>query len=508
MFFRKKNFLFTLIPLLVVLGIYLGSSLQTSGPYGLGSWTFASSIQPGDEPCEASPPEGRGGTCMHGYSDTGVSCNNDMGIIIGELCMSRPGDMQYRCCVPTQNVKDSDEGGNTDKACVDRGGICMDGYPNIGVSCNDNRGIIVGGLCMSKPGDMQYRCCVPIDDDEDEIEEPDRVRSDAACDYIGGRCEWTDNPFGNCTVNGNPGCYIVGACRADPHSIREGQYYVCCTDDEEFCGGGVDYTKWNDVFPNEDCPFSKPSESEDRLWCSQGPETTPSHHRVETKPSVDITITKDGSPGSEYFIAPDDGVIEEARAFYAEGSEKCGCYMKFVTDGGVTYEIRHCFLFAGIGQYYNQNTGKPMQNPLRVSKGEVLARIADESDTQVIDHAGGCSSGPHFHVYVEGGDVDRCVDCYFVDKLGCNLFNDGSRASGNDYRKGDCGRCYRENFPTDCWSGGRVADWGGVKCDDECAGCNTDPVHYCCETDKVWCCVGPPAAQICNWVCDCPHPSP
>jgi len=93
--------------------------------------------------------------------------------------------------------------------------------------------------------------------------------------------------------------------------------------------------------------------------------------------------------------------------------------------------------------------------------------------------------------------VDRCVDCYFVDKLGCNLFNDGSRSS-----KGECGRCYRELGVPDCFS----YDWG-AECNLSLGNCNLDPIQYCCETDRdrYW---DPEEEEWSDWFCKCPHPSP
>jgi hypothetical protein len=49
-----------------------------------------------------------------------------------------------------------------DKACTDKGGVC-DYWEssNVGSSCNSGTGKIENGLCMNKPTDLNYRCCVP-----------------------------------------------------------------------------------------------------------------------------------------------------------------------------------------------------------------------------------------------------------------------------------------------------------------------------------------------------------
>lgn len=474
----------------------------------------------------------RGGVCVSGYSALGVACvlpGGGLGITL-ELC-GNPADST--CCVPVDNIDDDDRNGNTDRDCVKEGGQCLSGYPSVGAACSlsgNRSGKIKGGLCMSRPGDMQYRCCVP--DEEEDEDDRERVYGDGACDYIEGQCHWVSGrTFGNLgectTVHDEPGCYVYGACRVEPHEMREGQFYLCCTADENLCGQGVDYSLWEDLHVNEEgCPFSNPSETGDKLWCSQGPQTGPSHTDYSAD-SVDINLRHmhEGElMGSEYFIAPEDGEITDAWAFTTnpgtigtDGAvQRCGCDLRFRGNSGIEYEIRHCLLFTGLSVHFDagvrgrEGTGRPKAGkPLKITKGTVLAKIAQESDDSIVtktkDGSIGCWSGPHFHVRVEG--ADRCVDCHFVDNLGCNLFNDGSKPD-DVHQKGLCGRCYRREFPKGCFGDGRVADWGGVKCDDTCAGCNIDDKHYCCESDKVWCCVGPPTAQICAWVCKCPHPTP
>ena len=424
--------------------------------------------------------------------------------------------------------------------CYELEGYCDWGRRDkVGQSCtlpDGSPGTVEAYLC-GKYSHSDYRCCVPDEEEEEEI--PDRVYRDRACEYIAGQCSWVSGTpsgdIGECTVYGQPGCYVYGACRAEAHEMRDGNLYLCCTADENLCGQGVDYSVWRDVFINErGCPFTDPSESNDEIDCNQGPETNPSHLNYDwnTLPSIDVGLT-DGNRGTEYFIAPEDGYIIRAVAFTESNAiikkgqtdnpkkigqvQKCGCDLRFEGDSGIIYEIRHCFVFTGISTHFH-SSGRPKEGePIRIKKGTVLAKMAVESDDSIIDFLPfeegcrerndcSCTTGAHFHVKVtkgEDGDIDRCVDCHFVDDFGCNLVN----PEGVD----ECGRCRRRQFPPYCFGDGRVADWGGVKCDNKlpnCAGCNNDSDQYCCESDRVWCCQGPPTAEICDWVCKCPHPTP
>gem|GEM_PF-4106512 len=461
------------------------------------NFSQASSIHPDDRVCY-----NLGGVCDWREDDSDyVPCTvkGQPGYIFPGVCRQHDS-LRYRCCRPIDESKNTECTSKPGADCV----FLPHTRPSGSCTVNGKPGTIYPGLCDGAVSN-HYRCCVPDEEEEEEEEEEDRVYGDQACDYMVGQCQWVSGrpsgDMGECTVHGQPGCYVYGACRTEPHEFRSDQRYLCCTADEEFCGGGVSYDLWEDLYINGDCPFSKGSLDDDRLWCSQGPENDRSH---KDQPAVDIQANRPTPPGTEYFIAPENGVITYAKAFTENGSQKCGCHLKFETESGLIYEIRHCYLFTGVSVHFNsgpRGDGSPREGePIRITKGTVLARIAHDTDSEVINHIGGlgsCTTGPHFHVDVIG--ADRCVDCHFVDNFGCNLFNDGER-SGE--KLGECGRCWRDTGIPECFGNDRVADWGGVKCDDGCEGCNIDSRQYCCETDKEIC---PDTGKE---VCKCPHQSP
>jgi hypothetical protein len=359
----------------------------------------------------------------------------------------------------------------TDQPCLDKGGECMHGYPNPGVSCtvSDGRsGTIFGGLCLSRYTDMQYRCCVP------EKKEEEKVMSDKGCAELGGVCEWTER--GSTTCGDGTSCYISAACRA-PDSLYSGNMEYRCCADVSWCNNEVEYDEWNDIFLNGNCPFSVKSLSEKRTWCSQGPYSDPFSHGSMN--AVDIRYVDDVEYGSEYFLAPVDGYVTKSKHIDYKGTQKCGGTMVFEGNNGVIYEIRHAFIFAALRANYDENTGQVIGEPAFVSKGTPLAKIALESDDYIIDFKSGsgtCASGAHFHVKVSG--TKKCADCHFVDDLGCDLRNP---------QPGECGRCWRGSaLLQDC-------DCGDCKyCSKNCPTCPQSSMHYCCKTDCEICCPPPP----------------
>ncbi|MDD4026662.1 MAG: dockerin type I domain-containing protein [Candidatus Shapirobacteria bacterium] len=87
-----------------------------------------------------------GGVCQK----TTTACTNGK-TYLTNYCMSSGSDV--KCCAPATVL---------DKPCTDKDGVCKVWETStVGGSCNGGTGKIEKGLCMSKPTDTTYRCCVP-----------------------------------------------------------------------------------------------------------------------------------------------------------------------------------------------------------------------------------------------------------------------------------------------------------------------------------------------------------
>ncbi len=404
----KKTFPFLIF--FLVLSFFLISIFsKPSQYYGFNDFSTVFAMREGDEKCELPHPDGKGGKCLY--------FNHE-----------KP----YGPC----------------------------GF-------GGQSGEIEPGLCMSEPTNLKYRCCVPLEEEEEEEEEEDRKRvySDGGCEIIGGDCQWTERGATSCTVDGQPGCFFGATCRAQYQDYADNRLYRCClplgegSPGEKWCGEGVDYSKWENVYFNGSCPFSK-SPSGSQLYCSLGP------HALHHENTVDVLSWRNYGDGigTEYFVAPERLTILDARQYYTVGTQKCGGDMKVETVSGVVYDIKHIVPFEAVLQHFVDGGGS-----FEVDAGTVLARIAERTDNGVIEFrdSPSCATGPHFHVEIESGVGDTCADCYFVDRWGCDLRNNVDPTS--------CGRCnrYGAALPTQC------------DCCSECGTCPQSSRQYCCDKDCV-----------------------
>ena len=452
----SKKFLVLIVICFVLPLLYFAFS-QTNLPLSR-SFSMASSIHPQDQNCYNL----RGSCQWHSHSNPWGPCTIDgkPGFIQPNLCNS-DSSLYYRCCRPI------DEGNNS--PCADKGGKCIwlsHTNPSGPCGVNGKTGSITPNLCHGAAS-QHYRCCIPDEQKEPDVDEPQReerpqedyVISNRGCAHIGGECQFTNNP-GRCTMSdGSPGCYVFGLCRERPLDFSEKDLYLCCVPEEEGgCESVVDYDRWDDIYidTQSQCPFSTSDENERRLACWQGPKTG-THRQSWTGgdnfSAIDIPHKSLHENGSEYFIAPDSGTITYAKQRNRSPSSGLldGGVLTFETDGGITYTLRHVFVFAPILQAFDEGGAGEYRG---VQAGDVIAKIALRSDNKIIAYG----YPPHFHVEVKG--IDLCTDCYFVDELGCDLFN--------YLDKDGCGRCHRTE---------PIGDF--------CEHCNTCPdgIQYCCFTD-------------------------
>lgn len=461
------------------------------------NFIFASRNHPEDQGCYDM-----GGKCMelsHERPYGFCRVNEQKGRIFPWLCNSDKSQ-RYRCCVPLDESKNS--------ACADEGGICV--YLNnpeqttcfVGLQ----QGFIKKGLCKADPS-SHYRCCIPLKDeekkeeeerrDEEKEEKPpssDPVLQDEGCYELGGVCQETDT-LGTCEIKGQEGCYVLGACRNKEQNFLEGKIWACCVPGKDQCEAKVDYGLWGNVIfnVNEDgiiCPFSKVSVDEDRTFCTQGPYNSASHGEQN---SIDLGYK--GEYGTEYFIAPEDGIILEAHQRYKNGrsgcpEQLCGGILEIETNSGVNYRIMHAFVFASLRKDYvgglppTDTEGNILYREFK--KGDVLAKIAIEDDGDIIktlttkECSNTCATGHHFHVKVEGVEIngkEKCADCHFVDDLDCNLQNESQVCAD-----GLPVRCFRHSELT-------------KEC-EHCAECDVNSINYCCHKD----CVEVEGKKICQLV--------
>lgn len=440
---------------------------------------------------ENNPCKELGGTCIYVSNPNQTTCEigGRTGTIHRDKCFA-DASSHYRCC-----VLDDADGVNIGSftispSVVETGETITVSWTvqnatscilSVGSESSDapardtSRSITV----IRSPGTYEYSlsCTGPEGSDSrsarltvvEEGEDP--VISDRGCAEIGGNCEWVDRgrASGGCTLsNGDFGCYLSGLCRSEEQKFHEEKVYLCCAP-EDWCDGEVDYDKWGDVIIDGDCPFSLDDTGDDRIHCRQGPYTDPSH---SDKNSVDIVSRTNSETGTEYFLAPSDGCVTRAVQVYNNSrlpSQRCGGILEFEADNGVTYRIIHAFIFASLQKGYDPNTGAPKAEERCFQKGDVLARVALETDNHIINFISfdqdsrTCASGAHFHVDVLG--IDKCADCHFVDDLGCNLRNPFQTCDGGN------ARCWRQ-------------DPVGGNC-EHCTVCGNNPAQYCCESDCI-----------------------
>ncbi len=431
-----------------------------------------------NEPCTKD----LGGICIYVSNPNQTSCvvNGQEGTIHKNRCFGDTS-IHYRCCVPDDKETSVRIGKFViSPSMVEEGdSITMSWTVQNASSCtlsvgsesedaparDTSRSIVV----TRPPGTYEYTLSCSGEDGSDSRsvtlvvvpEEVDPVEGDRGCVAIGGVCEWTYSGATSCTLpNGDPGCYISSLCRSEVQAHSEDEVYYCCAP-EDWCDGEVDYEKWEDVVFNGDCPFTLNNEGDDRVHCSQGPYTG----RHEN--AVDVRWRGDVGYGSEYFIAPASGCVISAKQKGYQGDQACGGMLLFETVDGITYLIDHAFIFASLQKHYDPDSGRAKVENQCYPKGTALARIALESDNNIIEFRDGddsCASGPHFHVDVFG--VDKCADCHFVDDLGCNLRNPSQTCNGQE------ARCWRADPPP---SG---------EC-EFCTVCGDNPNQYCCESDCV-----------------------
>lgn len=444
-----------------------------------------------------------GAKCMTHFHDLPYGyCTVDgkPGRIEANLCFLRD-DPRYNCCIPIDKDKN--------KLCENIGGECIYVSDPSQRTCivGNKKGTIRPGLCLADSS-PHYGCCEP-----DKIEGKDKegypLASERGCENSGGECQWTltrEGDEGFCRLsNGQKGCFVDTGCNPlEGQNYLENKIFRCCLPlDDSLCKretaeeqgkGKVDYEKWEHIITNLNCPFSRANPSEDRIRCTQGPYTG-SHSGAPGRTAqnaVDIWWRGESDYGSEYFIAPDNGTIINARASTTNRNmswQKCGGTLHIETEGGITYYIRHAFIFASLQKEYDPVSGEPFGEKKSFKEGEVLAKIALSSDNHVISFCNSeiakkdsrcnpsrtCTTGPHFHVEVVLPKVDgkeKCADCHFVDDLNCNLQYDDHECS-----PGVPVRCGRSSW----LSGGDC--WFGAKC--------KPGYYYCCDADCEEIPVGP-----------------
>lgn len=105
----------------------------------------------------------------------------------------------FKC--PSTSVKKSPVE-DKDKPCKDRGGVCQ----NDSKTCRGGDGHYRSGLCLTKPNDVNYRCCLPGSEDNNrapEQDDRDQANKKTITVKITGRGRVTDKEGKiNCTTRG------------------------------------------------------------------------------------------------------------------------------------------------------------------------------------------------------------------------------------------------------------------------------------------------------------------